>query len=53
MQEEEEEFPKEDFCDVRFDRIPQGSKSKKPPEKVVCYATGKIFCRSYASQSAP
>jgi len=40
--DDEDEFPRDSFCDVRFDRIPKGS--KKPPEKVTCYATGKIFC---------
>jgi len=45
MQDDEDEFPRDSFCDVRFDRIPKGS--KKPPEKVTCYATGKIFCRSH------
>jgi hypothetical protein len=45
MQDDEDEFPRDSFCDVRFDRITKGS--KKPPEKVTCYATGKIFCRSH------
>lgn len=41
--EDEEENPKEAFCDVRFDRIAD-KKAKKPPEKFTCYVTGKIFC---------
>jgi len=41
--DDEEENPKEAFCDVRFDRIAD-KKAKKPPEKFTCYVTGKIFC---------
>lgn len=35
-EDDEDNFPRENFCDVRFDRIPKGA--KKPP--------GKVFVRS-------
>ena len=45
LEDDDEEFPRDAFCDVRFDRIDVRTNQTKPPKKMHCYATGKILCK--------